>query len=224
MSLIAKIQSREILDSRGNPTIEVDVWTDTGHMGRAAVPSGASTGAHEAAELRDGDMKRYLGKGVLKAVENVNNTLNTELNGALITDQAMIDRVLIGLDGTKNKSIVGASITSRMRTKRSMMRMLTAMACWLLSTLASMRMPCSVKLGFREVLAAIEDPEERRQKYESMVARAYENGKALNNASGFGIDDAIDPAETRFWLANLLASIRPPAPREGKKRSAIDAW
>ncbi len=109
MSLIAKIQSREILDSRGNPTIEVDVWTDTGHMGRAAVPSGASTGAHEAAELRDGDKKRYLGKGVLKAVENVNNTLNTELNGALITDQAMIDRVLIGLDGTKNKSNLGAN-------------------------------------------------------------------------------------------------------------------
>ena len=69
MSLIAKIQAREILDSRGNPTIEVDVWTDTGHMGRAAVPSGASTGAHEAVELRDGDKTRYLGKGVQKAVE-----------------------------------------------------------------------------------------------------------------------------------------------------------
>jgi enolase len=82
MSLIAKIQAREILDSRGNPTMEVDVWTDTGHMGRAAVPSGASTGAHEAMELRDGDKKRYLGKGVRKAVENVNTTLNTELNGA----------------------------------------------------------------------------------------------------------------------------------------------
>ena len=109
MSLIAKIQAREILDSRGNPTIEVDVWTDTGHMGRAAVPSGASTGAHEAAELRDGDKKRYLGKGVLKAVENVNNTLNTELNGALVTDQAMIDKALIGLDGTKNKANLGAN-------------------------------------------------------------------------------------------------------------------
>ncbi len=109
MSLIAKIQAREILDSRGNPTIEVDVWTDTGHMGRAAVPSGASTGAHEAAELRDGDKKRYLGKGVQKAVENVNNTLNSELNGALITDQAMIDRALIALDGTKNKSNLGAN-------------------------------------------------------------------------------------------------------------------
>ena len=109
MSLIAKIQAREILDSRGNPTIEVDVWTDTGHMGRAAVPSGASTGAHEAAELRDGDKKRYLGKGVLKAVENVNNTLNNELNGALVTDQAMIDKALIALDGTRNKSNLGAN-------------------------------------------------------------------------------------------------------------------
>jgi len=109
MSLIAKIQAREILDSRGNPTIEVDVWTDTGHMGRAAVPSGASTGAHEAAELRDGDKKRYLGKGVQKAVENVNSTLNSELNGALITDQSMIDKALIALDGTKNKSNLGAN-------------------------------------------------------------------------------------------------------------------
>jgi enolase len=109
MSLIAKIQAREILDSRGNPTIEVDVYSDSGHMGRAAVPSGASTGAHEAAELRDGDKKRYLGKGVLKAVEHVNETLNTELHGALITDQAMIDRAMIGLDGTANKSNLGAN-------------------------------------------------------------------------------------------------------------------
>ncbi len=109
MSLIAKIQAREILDSRGNPTIEVDVWTDTGHMGRAAVPSGASTGAHEAAELRDGDKKRYLGKGVSKAVQNVNNTLNNELNGALVTEQAMIDKALITLDGTPNKSNLGAN-------------------------------------------------------------------------------------------------------------------
>ncbi|MEO8589014.1 MAG: phosphopyruvate hydratase [Flavobacteriales bacterium] len=109
MSLIAKIQAREILDSRGNPTIEVDVWTDAGHMGRAAVPSGASTGAHEAAELRDGDKKRYLGKGVRKAVEHVNETLNTELHGASVTDQAMIDRALIGLDGTANKKNLGAN-------------------------------------------------------------------------------------------------------------------
>ncbi|MBK9146365.1 MAG: phosphopyruvate hydratase [Flavobacteriales bacterium] len=109
MGLIAKIHAREILDSRGNPTIEVDVWADSGHMGRAAVPSGASTGAHEAMELRDGDKKRYLGKGVRKAVEHVNATLNNELHGALITDQAMIDRALIGLDGTPNKANLGAN-------------------------------------------------------------------------------------------------------------------
>jgi enolase len=109
MGLIAKIHAREILDSRGNPTIEVDVWADSGHMGRAAVPSGASTGAHEAMELRDGDKKRYLGKGVRKAVEHVNSTLNNELHGALITDQAMIDKALIGLDGTPNKANLGAN-------------------------------------------------------------------------------------------------------------------
>ncbi|MBL7982902.1 MAG: phosphopyruvate hydratase [Flavobacteriales bacterium] len=109
MSLIAKIQAREVLDSRGNPTIEVDVWTDTGHMGRAAVPSGASTGAHEAMELRDGEKKRYLGKGVRKAVENVNNTLNNELHGALVTEQSMIDKAMIALDGTPNKSNLGAN-------------------------------------------------------------------------------------------------------------------
>ena len=109
MSLIAKIHAREILDSRGNPTIEVDVWTDSGHFGRAAVPSGASTGAHEAAELRDGDAKRYLGKGVTKAVENVNNALNNELSGVLVTEQALIDRALIALDGTPNKSNLRAN-------------------------------------------------------------------------------------------------------------------
>jgi len=109
MSLIAKIQAREVLDSRGNPTIEVDVWTDTGHLGRAAVPSGASTGAHEAVELRDGEKKRYLGKGVRKAVENVNNTLNNELHGALVTEQSMIDKAMIALDGTPNKSNLGAN-------------------------------------------------------------------------------------------------------------------
>jgi enolase len=109
MSLIAKIQAREVLDSRGNPTVEVDVWTDTGHMGRAAVPSGASTGAHEAMELRDGDKKRYLGKGVQKAVENVNTTLNNELNGALVTEQAMIDKAMLALDGTPNKGNLGAN-------------------------------------------------------------------------------------------------------------------
>jgi len=109
MGLIAKILAREILDSRGNPTIEVDVWTDNGHMGRAAVPSGASTGVHEAVELRDGDAKRYAGKGVLRAVEHVNGTLNSELHGALVTDQAMIDQALAGLDGTPNKANLGAN-------------------------------------------------------------------------------------------------------------------
>ncbi len=109
MSLIAKIQAREILDSRGNPTIEVDVYTDGGHMGRAAVPSGASTGAHEAVELRDGDKKRYLGKGVQKAVDHVNETLNNELHGALVSEQAMIDRAMQGLDGTSNKRNLGAN-------------------------------------------------------------------------------------------------------------------
>ncbi len=109
MSLIAKIQAREILDSRGNPTVEVDVWTDSGHMGRAAVPSGASTGAHEAVELRDGDKKRFLGKGVQKAVEHVNGTLNNELQGALVTEQALIDRAMMALDGSPNKANLGAN-------------------------------------------------------------------------------------------------------------------
>ncbi|MGV9012200.1 MAG: phosphopyruvate hydratase [Flavobacteriales bacterium] len=109
MSIIAKIQAREILDSRGNPTLEVDVFTENGHMGRAAVPSGASTGAHEAAELRDGDKKRYLGKGVQKAVANVNGALNDELVGAYVGDQATIDRVMIALDGTANKGNLGAN-------------------------------------------------------------------------------------------------------------------
>ncbi len=109
MSQIVKIHGREILDSRGNPTLEVDVYTDTGHMGRAAVPSGASTGAHEAVELRDGDAKRYLGKGVTKAVEHVNNSLNSELNGAMVTEQALIDSAMIALDGTPNKSNLGAN-------------------------------------------------------------------------------------------------------------------
>jgi enolase len=118
MGLIAKIQAREILDSRGNPTIEADVWTDNGHMGRAAVPSGASTGAHEAMELRDGDKKRYLGKGVRKAVEHVNQTLNTELHGALISDQAMIDKALIGLDGTQEQEQPGRQRHPRREPRR----------------------------------------------------------------------------------------------------------
>lgn len=109
MSYIAKIHARQILDSRGNPTIEVEVYTDQGVVGRAAVPSGASTGIHEAVELRDLDNGIYMGKGVLKAVENVNNTLNEELTGAYIFDQNLIDRAMIGIDSTPNKGILGAN-------------------------------------------------------------------------------------------------------------------
>lgn len=109
MALIAKIHSRQILDSRGNPTVEVEVFTDSGHVGRAAVPSGASTGVHEAVELRDLDKGIYLGKGVTKAVQNVNTTLNDELVGASVFDQAGIDSAMIALDGTENKAILGAN-------------------------------------------------------------------------------------------------------------------
>lgn len=109
MTYIAKILAREILDSRGNPTVEVEVITENGVMGRAAVPSGASTGVHEAVELRDDDEGRYMGKGVTKAVHNINNLLNEELNGAFIFEQNLIDRAMIGMDGTDNKSILGAN-------------------------------------------------------------------------------------------------------------------
>ncbi len=109
MALIAKIHARQILDSRGNPTLEVEVYTDSGHVGRAAVPSGASTGIHEAVELRDHDKGIYLGKGVTKAVQNVNTTLSDELHGASVFDQVMIDRVMCALDGTDNKAILGAN-------------------------------------------------------------------------------------------------------------------
>ncbi len=109
MSFIAQIQARQILDSRGNPTIEVDVITSTGTLGRAAVPSGASTGTHEAVELRDGDQSRYMGKGVLKAVNNVNTIIREELNGVYIFDQALIDAKMIALDGTPNKANLGAN-------------------------------------------------------------------------------------------------------------------
>jgi enolase len=109
MSFIASIQARQILDSRGNPTVEVDVITDTGVLGRAAVPSGASTGIHEAVELRDGDKNYYLGKGVLKAVNNVNTVIREELNGVYIYDQNTIDKKMIALDGTDNKGNLGAN-------------------------------------------------------------------------------------------------------------------
>lgn len=109
MSNIAKIHARQILDSRGNPTIEVEVYTTSGHIGRAAVPSGASTGMHEAVELRDMDQGIYLGKGVTKAIQNVNTTLNDELNGASVFDQAALDDAMIAIDGTENKAIMGAN-------------------------------------------------------------------------------------------------------------------
>ena len=109
MSFISAIQARQILDSRGNPTVEVDLVTDSGAFGRAAVPSGASTGVHEAVELRDNDKKVYGGKGVLKAVANINKKIAEELIGFDINDQAGIDRLLLELDGTANKSKLGAN-------------------------------------------------------------------------------------------------------------------
>ncbi|WP_027421036.1 phosphopyruvate hydratase [Crocinitomix catalasitica] len=109
MSYIAKISARQILDSRGNPTVEVDVLTTNGVLGRAAVPSGASTGIHEAVELRDGDEGFYMGKGVIKAVNNVNTVLNEALEGQFIYDQAGLDNYMRTLDGTENKSKLGAN-------------------------------------------------------------------------------------------------------------------
>ncbi len=109
MSIIREILAREILDSRGNPTIEAEVWTEAGFAGRAAVPSGASTGIHEAVELRDDDAGRYLGKGVKEAVKNVEKILRPELVGMEVTDQIRIDRLMIDRDGTRNKSKIGAN-------------------------------------------------------------------------------------------------------------------
>jgi len=109
MGQIVSVHARQILDSRGNPTVEVDVLTESGYFGRAAVPSGASTGVHEAVELRDGDNGRYLGKGVLKAVENVNTTIAEEIIGKHVQDQQHIDETLIKLDGSENKGNLGAN-------------------------------------------------------------------------------------------------------------------
>lgn len=109
MSIITAIHARQILDSRGNPTVEAEVYTQNGALGRAAVPSGASTGVHEAVELRDDDKKIYLGKGVLRAVDNINETLSNELSGWDVTDQAGIDAAMIEIDGTPNKSNLGAN-------------------------------------------------------------------------------------------------------------------
>ena len=109
MSQIIAIRGRQILDSRGNPTVEVEVFTEQGAMGRAAVPSGASTGIHEACELRDNDKSVYMGKGVLQAVNNVNNVLNEELRGMYVEEQRAIDQKMIEVDGTPNKSRLGAN-------------------------------------------------------------------------------------------------------------------
>jgi enolase len=109
MSIIEWVEAREILDSRGNPTVEVEVQLESGALGRAAVPSGASTGEHEAVELRDGDKKRYLGKGVLKAVENVNNVIAAEIVGLDALNQVDVDRTMIAKDGTENKGALGAN-------------------------------------------------------------------------------------------------------------------
>ena len=109
MSQIIGIKGRQILDSRGNPTVEVDVYTDQGAMGRAAVPSGASTGVHEACELRDGDKSIFLGKSVMQAVNNVNTVLNDELQGMFVSEQKALDMKMIELDGTENKSRLGAN-------------------------------------------------------------------------------------------------------------------
>jgi len=109
MPYISDVYAREVMDSRGNPTIEVEVYTESGAFGRALVPSGASTGEHEAVELRDGDKDRYLGKGVLKAVQNVNEVIAPELIGVDVTEQLYIDRTMIELDGTKNKGKLGAN-------------------------------------------------------------------------------------------------------------------
>ena len=109
MTAIIDITAREILDSRGNPTVEVDVTLEDGTVGRAAVPSGASTGVHEALELRDGDQNRFFGKGVLKAVEAVNGEIFDAISGRVATDQKALDRTLINLDGTSDKSRLGAN-------------------------------------------------------------------------------------------------------------------
>ena len=107
--IISQIIGREVLDSRGNPTVEVDVYLEGGAMGRAAVPSGASTGEHEALELRDGDKKRYLGKGTSKAVANINELIAEHVEGLVATDQVTVDQAMLTLDGTPTKSKLGAN-------------------------------------------------------------------------------------------------------------------
>src|SRR5437764_10881384 len=111
MSSIVDVVASEVLDSRGNPTVEADVLLESGVMGRAAVPSGASTGSREAIELRDGDAKRYGGKGVLRAVEHINTEISEAVLGLDASEQAFLDRTLVDLDGTENKSRLGANAT-----------------------------------------------------------------------------------------------------------------
>ena len=111
MSTIIDVCAREIIDSRGNPTVEADVYTECGAMGRAAVPSGASTGENEAVELRDGNKKRYLGRGVLNAVKNVNDVIGPEILGRDALDQVGIDKTMLELDGTSTKKKLGANAT-----------------------------------------------------------------------------------------------------------------
>jgi enolase len=109
MTLISSVKARQIFDSRGNPTVEVDVITDNGFIGRAAVPSGASTGKHEAVELRDGDKSQYMGKGVLNAVRNVNEKIADEMIGENVFEQNRLDTIMLELDGTSNKGNLGAN-------------------------------------------------------------------------------------------------------------------
>ena len=122
MPFITQVYAREVLDSRGNPTVEVEVFTESGAFGRAIVPSGASTGEYEAVELRDGDKSRYLGKGVLNAVDNVNTIIAEELEGNYsVLDQILIDKALIELDGTDNKG--------KLRRKRNSRCFISCCAC-----------------------------------------------------------------------------------------------
>src|ERR1017187_2880160 len=109
MSEIIEVHARQILDSRGNPTVEADVFLESGAQGRAAVPSGASTGVHEAVELRDGDKSKFLGKGVLKAVQNANDILGPEILGMDVFDQRSIDKAMLDVDGSENKGKLGAN-------------------------------------------------------------------------------------------------------------------
>ena len=133
MTLISDIHARQILDSRGNPTLEVDVVTESGAFGRAAVPSGASTGKHEAVELRDGDSSIYMGKGVLKAIDNVNGPLYDSLEGMPVEDQAGIDQLMIDIDGTPNKSIIGANPPSSPTLVANPLDFNTAFKLWKIS-------------------------------------------------------------------------------------------